>query len=64
MGWKIADFQDWFSIYMYVCMSRDSSDCIGTGYGLNGRGLISVRGKRFFFFIVSRPALGPVQSPI
>jgi hypothetical protein len=39
---------------------------IAAGYGLDGRGLIPVRDKRFFFphSTVSRPAEGPIEPPI
>jgi hypothetical protein len=44
--------------------SRDSSVDIATGYGLDSRGSIPGRGKRFVSSPVSRPALGPTQPSI
>jgi hypothetical protein len=35
----------------------------GTGYGLNGRFSIPCGDKVSLYSIVSRPALGPTQSP-
>jgi hypothetical protein len=50
-------------IYIYVTYhqfsSRDVTVDVATGYGIDGRGSISGKGKRFFFFTASRPALGP-----
>jgi hypothetical protein len=45
--------------------SRDSSVCIGTGYGLDDR-MIGVRfpSGAVLFYTVSRPALGPTQPPM
>jgi hypothetical protein len=43
--------------------SRDSSVGTATDYGLEGRGSIPIRGKRFFSTPASRPALGPTQPP-
>jgi hypothetical protein len=34
------------------------------GYRLDGWGSIPIRGNSFLFSTVSRPALGPTQSPI
>jgi hypothetical protein len=45
-------------------MSRDSTVGMATGYGLDGRGSILVRGRDFLFFTVSRRALWPTQPPI
>jgi hypothetical protein len=47
----------------FIILSQNSSVGITTGYGLDGRGSIPGRGK-IFFFILSRPALGPTQHPI
>jgi hypothetical protein len=38
--------------------------CIPTGYGLDGRGLITGKGKMFLFSTASRPVLRPTQLPI
>jgi hypothetical protein len=48
----------------YLTQSRDSSACISTGYGMDGRGSIPGRDKFFIFSIASTPALGPTQPPI
>jgi hypothetical protein len=45
-------------------IKRDSSVGITTGYGLENRSLIPGRGKIFFFFAASRPALVPTQVPL
>jgi hypothetical protein len=42
--------------------SRDSSVGIAKGYRLEDRGSSPDRGKMFLFSIVSRPAMGPMQS--
>jgi hypothetical protein len=46
--------------------SRDSAIGVATGYGLNDRGseFESRQGQEFYFFMSSRPALGPTQPPI
>jgi hypothetical protein len=43
---------------------RNSSVGIALGYGLDDRGFESRQGLGIFFFIVSRPALGPSQPSI
>jgi hypothetical protein len=48
---------------MLSSKSRDSSLCIATGYGLDGRDSIPGRGKRLFF-AASRPAVEITQPPI
>jgi hypothetical protein len=48
---------------MHTDQSRDISVGIATGYGLDRRGSITDREKRFFlFFTVSALALRPTQS--
>jgi hypothetical protein len=58
----------YFVFYVYFfeyVMSRDSSVGLARDYGLNGRGSISGRSKRsFFYFSASRPALGPVSHTV
>ena len=52
----------------YICLSTalicgsDSSGGIATGYGLDGPGIES-RLLRYFLHL-SRPAVGPTQSPV
>jgi hypothetical protein len=41
--------------------SRDSSDRVATGYGLDGRGSIPSRGK--IFLLSTSSSLGPTQPP-
>jgi hypothetical protein len=45
---KVVDIDE---IYIYVSGrgSRNSSVCIATGYGLDGRGSIHDSGKKFFY---------------
>jgi hypothetical protein len=55
--------------YLCVCtgtyMSRGSSGSTVSDYGLNDRGSIPDRGRRFFFLVsASRSALGLTQPPI
>jgi hypothetical protein len=50
--------------YCAVAGSGDSSVCIATGYGLDGRGSFSGRDKRFSLLHNARPALGPTHPPI
>jgi hypothetical protein len=45
-------------------MNWDSSVCIATGYGLDGRGMIPGRGKIFLFSTGFGPAVGPTQPLI
>jgi hypothetical protein len=53
------------SYVTYIAFSdRDSSVGMVASYGLDGRDLITVKGKRFFYTPASRPALGPTQPPI
>jgi hypothetical protein len=51
-------------ISVFLHQSRDSSLGIATGYGLDGRGSVPVRGKIFLFSIAPGPALEPIQSHI
>jgi hypothetical protein len=45
--------------------SRDSSVCIATGYGQDGRPSISRKGQEIILFsTASRPALGPTKPSI
>jgi len=46
----------------YLTVSRDSSDGIATGYGLDGPGIESR--WEWDFPHLSRPALGPTQPPV
>jgi hypothetical protein len=51
--------------YLTIIMTRDSSVSIVTDYGLDDRGSIPGGGLGIFLFdTLSRPALGPIQSPI
>ena len=43
-------------------MGRDNSPGIATRYGLDGRGIVIMVGERFF--VPSRSALRPTQSPV
>jgi hypothetical protein len=45
-------------------MITDSSVGLGTGYGLDGPGLILGKDKIFLYSTASRPALGPTQPLI
>jgi hypothetical protein len=49
---------------MFYIMSRDSSVIIASGYGIDCRGSVPLRGKVFIFSTASRPVLGPTQPPI
>jgi hypothetical protein len=55
-------------VFVSVCKqprSRDSSVGIVTDYGLDDRGSIHSRDRRFFFLVsASRPALGSTQPPV
>ena len=51
-----------FALFCVSVGSRDSSVGIATCYGLDGRGIESRWGRDFSH--LSRPALGPTQSPI
>jgi hypothetical protein len=53
----------WTITYMYVRI-RDISVCIATGYGLDGRGSMSIRGKFFIYSTAFRPTLVSTQPPI
>jgi hypothetical protein len=45
-----------------VCVGRESSVGIATGYGLDDPGIESWWGQDFLH--LSRPALGPTQPPV
>jgi hypothetical protein len=50
--------------YWNTPYSRDSSVCIGTGYELDGRGLIPGKGMIFLFSTTSIQNLNPTQPLI
>jgi hypothetical protein len=51
-----------FPFRIFKIRARDRSVGIATGYGLDGPGIESRCGRNFSH--TSRPALGPIQSPV